>query len=379
MNEKTKRILFWTILIWGVLFLTIFFLEVSLRLVFDFEPMIIKPDEQKLYVMYPNLNTTHDLASIDRYDIIIETNAYGYSSPRWFEEEKPAIVVIGDSFVGGGGVDYERFTYQLQNKLGSEVNVVAAGVSSYALDNEYLVMNELLMQYPNANIQKIYLVHFVNDDWDAYRNDIYAVKNNTLVDQTPVKLSKIKTSVMYLSHYSIIPQILWKVVTGSEGLMNFAAKVGISNQGDKYQYTIVHRGEIPSFMFSNDIEHEELRTNVYFKVSLYFEQFKQTAEERNIPFEVILIPLPEEIFASEEAKFKKQYGETLNPRAINDQIEIILNNKTITYIDLRSELKTANATVEYYFPYEADFHFSEQGHAFLAQLLFERLQNEELS
>ena len=150
--------------------------------------------------------------------------------------------------------------------------------------------------------------------------------------------------------------------------MKIATIAGISNQGEKFDYSIIPRGDVPSFLFSDDPQFDNLRTDIYTKVELYYKMFEQTSNINNIKFTVVLIPISEEIVPEDLEKFHNNYGDDLNPTLINTEVENILNNQNISYISVRNQIKTNNKT-SLFFDFEQDFHMNHAGQQFLAELL----------
>lgn len=376
-KKSLKKFLINLAFVLVIIIICFIILEVGLRIAFDLDPASIRPDKTKLYSLYPNIDTYLDFPILGIESVHFTTNSHGFNSPSWFEKDKTHLLMIGDSYVEASAYGEESFTRILQNNLGEGTNVVAAGVSSYALDNQFKLYEELAQCSNEHDISRLYLFHFLNDDWDSYRNDIFIMENDTLVDNTPVEISLIKRSVMFTSKYSITIQVLSKIVMGNQFLMKIASIFGVSNQGDKFDYFLVQRGEIPSFMFSEDLEFEETRNDVYKKTELYFQMFKDKSEEHGIEFVVVLIPLREEIFPEDLEKFHYTYGEDLNPELINDNVENILNKLDITYISLKDEVKSRNGNGELFFDFEQDFHMSIDGQYFLAEILEENINGQE--
>ena len=83
---------------------------------------------------------------------------YRDSEPK-SENEKPNVLIIGDSFVAGHGIKYEEmFSNILKNKLKEEYNIFNLGVCGSHTDREF----DSLLNYPiKADI--IILGYYHND------------------------------------------------------------------------------------------------------------------------------------------------------------------------------------------------------------------------
>ena len=99
------------------------------------------------------------------------TNALGLRDTELGDDPRPRILVLGDSFVWGYGVQAaDRFTEVLQKELPAS-RVVNAGVSGYGTDQEYLLMNRLWGLVRPAVVLLIVCTH--NDRDDNSRNQVY--------------------------------------------------------------------------------------------------------------------------------------------------------------------------------------------------------------
>lgn len=136
---------------------TILAVEVAMRLFAIHVPALAEPnrgdrslwcfDRTKGWALRPKARGQSFLGGPDK--AIVETNSHGFRGPE-FHVRKPAgfyrIVVLGDSFVFGHGVDQEHtFPSQLQNALAMQiqsVEVINLGISGYSTDQELLLFRE---------------------------------------------------------------------------------------------------------------------------------------------------------------------------------------------------------------------------------------------
>lgn len=81
------------------------------------------------------------------------------------DPSKPTILVVGDSFLFGHGLDFEEtFGYKLEDALNHSYNVLNFAVQGYGLDQVYLQIRQLMDVYA-----PLYVVVDVHEDQD-YRN-----------------------------------------------------------------------------------------------------------------------------------------------------------------------------------------------------------------
>lgn len=78
---------------------------------------------------------------------------------------KPTILIIGDSFLFGNGLNFEEtFGYKLQQKLKNTYNVINFAVQGYGLDQAYLRLQKVMPLYTPR-----YVIVDIHEDQD-YRN-----------------------------------------------------------------------------------------------------------------------------------------------------------------------------------------------------------------
>jgi hypothetical protein len=98
-------------------------------------------------------------------------NSMGLRDAEISGDGRPRILVLGDSFVWGFGVDVDdRFTNRLQAEL-ANYRIVNAGVSGYGTDQEYLLMKRLWGRIQPAFVILVVCTH--NDHSDNTNNVVY--------------------------------------------------------------------------------------------------------------------------------------------------------------------------------------------------------------
>lgn len=85
------------------------------------------------------------------FDTYVRINSHGFRGPeRSFSrpEDRKRIIVLGDSFVWGFGVEEEEmFTTQMERHLGDSVEIINLGVSGYSTDQELLLYRGVGSRY----------------------------------------------------------------------------------------------------------------------------------------------------------------------------------------------------------------------------------------
>ncbi|MBI5065674.1 SGNH/GDSL hydrolase family protein [Candidatus Woesearchaeota archaeon] len=108
----------------------------------------------------PNLST--QIVGENLYLTNIKHNSLGLRSDRELgEKTKKRILLFGDSFIYGLGLDWnETLDYFFQKELGENFQVINAGVTGYGMLQEYLLFKEL---YDKINPDLIIIAIYSND------------------------------------------------------------------------------------------------------------------------------------------------------------------------------------------------------------------------
>lgn len=93
--------------------------------------------------------------------IHVQHNSLGLRDIEFAPDARPTILFLGDSFVWGLDAEVdERFTELLRTRISSH-NIVAAGVSGYGTDQEYLLLQRL---WPNIRPAAVVLIFCTQND-----------------------------------------------------------------------------------------------------------------------------------------------------------------------------------------------------------------------
>lgn len=148
--------------------------EGLLRLFFSERLMIHEEERALLYRHDPKLGWFPRENSRTSFTgsrtITVAHNSRGFRDREHLLDGKPALLVLGDSFVWGYDVEaHERFTDKLQSRL-PEWNVYNIGVSGYGTDQELLL---LMDQFDYYRPKLVFLVFCsYNDEQDNESNSI---------------------------------------------------------------------------------------------------------------------------------------------------------------------------------------------------------------
>lgn len=144
----------------GMAFATLVALEVVLRIA-DFRELREGDSERTLGYRYdaeigwvPVPNSTSVV--INARPVQVRHNSMGLREEEWSSSTKPVIMFLGDSFVWGLDAEAgERFTELLKPRLPNH-RILAAGVSGYGTDQEYLLLRRLWPQVRPAVVVLVF-------------------------------------------------------------------------------------------------------------------------------------------------------------------------------------------------------------------------------
>ncbi|GMW07149.1 MAG: SGNH/GDSL hydrolase family protein [Gammaproteobacteria bacterium] len=136
----------------------------------------------------PVYGWAHEPGSVGRFaahgfDTTVHINSHGFRGPERSYDKPPGttrVVVLGDSFVWGFGVEQEElFTTLVEKQLGPGAEVVNLAVSGYSTDQELLVYRNAGHRYaPDV----VVLVVASNDVADNARSVAYVVYGKPLFE-----------------------------------------------------------------------------------------------------------------------------------------------------------------------------------------------------
>jgi hypothetical protein len=183
---------------------TLFALEVLLR-VADFRELRDGVSERSLSYRYdselgwfPIPNSTSTVTNART--IHVRHNSLGLRDDEFARNGRPTILIVGDSFVWGLDSEAdERFSDLLKPRI-PNFNILAAGVSGYGTDQEYLLLKKLWPKVEPAVVVLIFCTQNDRDDnstnirYEGYQKPYFATTpdGSLVLEGQPVPLSRLQ-------------------------------------------------------------------------------------------------------------------------------------------------------------------------------------------
>jgi len=231
-----RRLWFWTVLIAGTIVVTLVGLELLVRALSP-QPYIhprYQYSERLAQTLLPSTEMVAALPGAWRF--VYTTSEYGFRAPTLAASnryDRPNIVVLGDSYSFGNGVnDGEEYPAVLARLLGERAQVVNLGVPGYGLTQQIRLFYEFGQVYQPA----IVVLQFSdNDPDDNLFYQVTAIQDGRFLFQADQSIGTFLRGVKnYLSRSRIQRSQLYNFVrnTAYETLRKRQVEAALSSHGD---------------------------------------------------------------------------------------------------------------------------------------------------
>lgn len=321
----------------------------------------------------------------------VKQNRFGYrgSEYEFQRTKKRRIVVLGDSFTWGFGVDdNDIFTSIIEKKTQFSVELVNLGVSGYGSDQEFLLWLKKGYLWKPDDI--ILMITIVNDPWEnlvstAYgypkpllklRKDGKLVLTNTPIPQRDTPWNKPKESYKIERHgwvYSLLTKsafanLFITVISENRTVRNYMeSKHLIPSRSPGYDW------EYPLYLTILDKESYKA-WNLFFKI---ISALNSSVRAKRARLSIVIIPSIIQIYPELWNGFLKRSsipkGIHMDKEAPNRRIVKWCQDNDIKVIDLLPALTNAGKGNPYLY-YPINLHWTRDGHNVVSEILLHELQ-----
>ena len=301
------------------------------------------------------------------FKVNIKTNSHGYSD-KDYPFTKPAgserVVVLGDSFTWGWGVEQEEIFCEVAEKNLERVEFINLGQTAYSTAQEYLLFKKLGMKFsPNFTI----LAFGPNDIMENSENPKrpkFLVKDGMLeLENSPIPLSLHEKIKKFLKdHFLLYSLIDYRYVL----LRQFLKPSGKRPNG--YDW-------VPDYFFKS--YHEKMQGPWDVTKALLLEIDKLTDHRFLIMYIPNRLQVEEETYQqavlTTQGRMNTPFDESLIDLFYpNKLLQEFSEEQGIPFLDLTSYFRKENKQHSLYFKY--DGHWTMEGHRLAGKLLSERIQ-----
>ena len=355
-NKKKNHKLMGNILLLCFVLLVLFIsFEIILRIfsypIYGFQENVFVKDDVVGYKLSSDYQGTQ---SVYGRTFELETNSKGLRDSREYDyqKKKPRIIILGDSFAFGNGVNLEEsYPEHLRNLFGDGVEIINLGVPGYGINNQYLsYINEGKRYDPD-----IVLISYINNDWNVhqvlFKNDKIVIDNN---HSSPINKKGLIAEINGLSLRALHLSLLF----------NFRSYSFIYTNSRSLLSKIINRywanTQVTPYFWNKDSHEYRVAYNGYYFI---LEMLKENTNSKIIIF---MGPTLDDLFSSEDIKKVYNLDYEVKPDQTKDSVEEIAELLDIEVIRIDS-----NDSSIYL---EVDGHWNDKGNKLMAEELYKRLE-----
>ena len=318
----------------------------------------------------------------------VSQNRYGFRGKEYPYErtDKKRILVFGDSFTWGFGVNNEDiFTSVLEEKH-NDFEIINLGVSGYGNDQAYLLW---LKQGKNWTPDRVVLmVTSITDFWDnaeplryGYPKPYFVVAENGELQVQNVPVPELETQWKGPDQKFETEQSLWlEQLSSHSKLFNIAKSFAVSNRFLReflennsaiFQRIPEHPVIYPLYL-KKPGEEEVVRWKLMFKI---IENFNKAVKNAGASMTVVLVPSSIQVYPELWETFARHVTVdrgTIDPYIPNNRLIKWCEDNGIDVVDLLPGMKAVGETNPYlYFP--VNQHWTRDGNRVVAEILSQTL------
>lgn len=323
-----------------------------------------KPNAEGIYAM------SDSKTQIEINSKGIRDKSYDYKKPEGIKR----IVVLGDSFTWGYGVEEKNiFTEILEDELFKNIQVINMGVSGYGSDQELLFLEEEGIMYnPDLVVVAFYVGNDITNNINSIQYNhpkpMYVLDdedNKLILTNTPVpqkeewlevknndNVTILLSFKRFMSHHSHAYAFISDRIVSSPNLLNLFKKIGIADKRTTPmgEAVLKHRLELDPYGWN--------------LTKAILKEIDTVAKANNAKTFVIIIPTREQV--------NKNWDSEINGALVDFGKE-----SNIPVLDLLPEFREHAKNGEQLY-FKIDGHWNANGHKLAAELIYDKLVEEEL-
>ncbi len=288
------------------------------------------------------------------FDTHIITDGEGFRK-REDEETGAPVIVVGDSFTFGWGVETgNAFPCLMSKRL--KIPFISKGVPGYGLEQEELLLGEVLRKEP----PRLIVLETWPLDWDILNSDKMIVAEHHLVTRAAV----INRPRWYVNARIALNEWspLYGTVTRVGSLMNFL--IGRHELLGGYGLDVYVEGAQPESI-------AEARNRAFAAIR----KMKAQADSLGIPFAMVIVPSVFQVYPERLKSWSRLYGISgpLDATRPNRELKEFAEGEGIYMLDLLPFFKDKASNSKELLYFASDPHWNSNGHECAGQVISEFL------
>lgn len=274
------------------------------------------------------------------FDTVVSINSRGFRGSEFRNSDEPRLVVIGDSFTFGYGVDdFDAYPAILDSLLG-DVEVINGGFAAGSSPDMYLCW--LRAHGSELNASTYLIGFFIGNDIDRHDQMVWAEVDS---EGLPLRIENAESDVV--DHYlrpKITPIGYRYPILRESHLFHLVG----SFYRDR-RLKIIPPVSRPSIF---DEKYSQKTKQAIEKTERLFIAISEWMKEHQIPFGVVMIPTKQQVMGTASDRPQKEFVE-------------FFEDSGIRYVDLLPDMKRKAEPL--YYP--IDLHWNSRGHEVAAEII----------
>jgi hypothetical protein len=266
-------------------------------------------------------------------------------------QPEPDILVIGDSFAFGWGVEArEAFAERLG--CSGKLRALSLGVPGYGLEQEAIVLKAVLRrEKPKLVIAQTWPI-----DWDILNSDRMVVAEHYLLTGETVR--RTSPSVIHLRIE----------------LMENSTLYGILTRFSSLSHHVFHRNELLGG-FGLDVfkdgDQSEMIAGARSRAFSAISGMKAAADAEGVPFAVVVVPSAFQVYPERQKSMERAWGISgrLDAERPDRELESFAESRGIHLLDLLPAFRERASAGRQSLYFRADPHWTAEGHELAAEAI----------